>query len=126
MKLKKLTIRNFRGLQNISVEFDNTANVIVGPNAVGKTTVLEAVRLAKAVLSPRVPDEAQHALMTLGVFSPHNPQKLNLSAICGVEGQPLNITAVFGLSNSESAELDQLIPDLATAVVRSSLGGSYA
>ena len=62
MKLTQLSVRNFRGLQNIVVNFDSRANVIVGPNAIGKTTVLEAIRLAKAVLAPRVYDEGQHAL----------------------------------------------------------------
>jgi predicted ATPase len=103
MWLKTLAIRNFRGIQNISVDFDKRANVIVGPNAVGKTTVLEAIRLAKAVLAPRLPDEAQNALVTLGAIAPHNPQRINYAAICGVDTQPLNINAVFELTANEVA-----------------------
>jgi predicted ATPase len=122
MRLTKLTIRNFRGLQNINLEFDKRANVIVGPNAVGKTTVLEAVRLAKAVLAPRLGDEAQSVLMTLGAISPHNPQRVNYGALCGIDTQPLNIVAVFELSAAEVASLDNLVHDIATAVVRASLG----
>jgi predicted ATPase len=120
MKLNSLTIHNFRGIQQIGIEFDKRANVIVGPNAVGKTTVLEAIRLAKAVLAPRIPDEAQNALVTLGAITPHNPQRLNYAAICGLETQPLNIVAVFELTASEIASLDSLVHDLATAAVRAS------
>jgi AAA domain, putative AbiEii toxin, Type IV TA system/AAA ATPase domain len=126
MKLNTLTILNFRGIQRISVDFDKRANVIVGPNAVGKTTILEAIRLAKAILAPRIPDEAQNALVTLGAITPHNPQRLNYAAICGVETQPLNIVAVFELTAGEIANLDSLIHDLATAAVRASLGFSPA
>jgi hypothetical protein len=126
MKLRKISIRNFRGLQSIDIELDKQANVIVGPNAIGKTTVLEAIRLTKAILAPRVPDEPQHALVSLGAVSPHNPQNFNYSAICGVESQVLNIVAQFTLDSAEIAELDQMIPDLAIAAVRASLGNSFA
>jgi predicted ATP-binding protein involved in virulence len=37
MHLKSLTIRNFRAIQDITVPFDSLVNVIVGPNAIGKT-----------------------------------------------------------------------------------------
>jgi predicted ATPase len=124
MKLSTLTIRNFRGIQGISMDFDKRANVIVGPNAIGKTTVLEAIRLAKAVLAPRTPDEGQNALITLGALTPHNPQQLNYGSICGIETQPLNIVAVFELTASEIATLDALVNELATAVVRASIGYS--
>jgi AAA domain, putative AbiEii toxin, Type IV TA system/AAA ATPase domain len=126
MKLNTLKIRNFRGIQSIDVDFDKRANVIVGPNAIGKTTVLEAIRLAKAVLAPRIPDEAQNALVSLGAITPHNPQRLNYGAICGVDTQPLNIVAVFELTASEVVNLDALIHELATAAVRASIGYSPA
>ena len=47
MKIRKLKIENLRGLSHVECDFDQPTNVIVGPNAVGKTTILEAVRLAK-------------------------------------------------------------------------------
>jgi len=42
--LKKITIENFRGFQNVTVEFDRNT-VLVGENNSGKTSLLEAVRL---------------------------------------------------------------------------------
>ena len=45
MHLINVKIKNFRAIEDIHVEFDSRVNVIVGPNAAGKTTVLEAVRL---------------------------------------------------------------------------------
>jgi len=45
MQLQRLEIRNFRGLKEIDLVTDKAMNVIVGPNAVGKSTILEAIRL---------------------------------------------------------------------------------
>jgi hypothetical protein len=47
MHLHKLRIANFRAIENIDAEFDSLVSVIIGPNAIGKTTILEAIRLAK-------------------------------------------------------------------------------
>jgi len=44
MKLKKVTIENFRGLQKVDLELDETT-VLIGENNTGKTSILEAVRL---------------------------------------------------------------------------------
>lgn len=41
--LRDITIRNFRSYTETSFEFENGVNIIVGPNAVGKTNLLEAV-----------------------------------------------------------------------------------
>ncbi|MDE2463579.1 MAG: AAA family ATPase, partial [Alphaproteobacteria bacterium] len=46
MHLKRLRVTNFRALDDIDVTLDTRVSVIIGPNAVGKTTVLEAIRLA--------------------------------------------------------------------------------
>ena len=53
MKIKSIVIRNFRGLANIETELGELVSVIVGPNAVGKTTFLEAIRLTRCLLAPR-------------------------------------------------------------------------
>jgi predicted ATPase len=126
MNLDTLAIRNFRGLDNITIRFDKSANVIVGPNAVGKTTVLEALRLVKGTLAPRTFDETQHVFVTLGAISPHNPQRLNYAVLARDPTRSLNITAKFSLGPNEVARLDTMVPELATAMVRASLGPGAA
>ena len=64
MHLKSLMVRNFRALEEIDVTFDNRVNVMVSPNAIGKTTVLEAIRFAKAVLAPRTQNESNQVLFS--------------------------------------------------------------
>jgi AAA15 family ATPase/GTPase len=66
MHLSRLRIQNFRSIENIDVEFDGLINVIVGPNAIGKTTVLESIRLTKALLPPRTQGEAIQTMISLG------------------------------------------------------------
>jgi predicted ATPase len=124
MKVTTTSIRNFRALENISITFEPTANVVVGPNAIGKTTVLEALRLAKGTLAPRTPDEAQSVFMSLGALSPHVPQRLNYRVLARDITRPLRIVATFELNSDEISKLDSLSADLATAIVRAGLGGN--
>ncbi|MAF05650.1 AAA family ATPase [Herbaspirillum sp.] len=71
MKLKKVQIKNFRRLQDISFSLEKNLSVIVGPNAIGKSTIFEAIRLAKAIMFPRAQDELRNVLIQLGATSAH-------------------------------------------------------
>lgn len=46
MYLKNIHIVNFRGIENQSFNFDPKFNVIIGENAVGKTSLMEAISVA--------------------------------------------------------------------------------
>jgi len=43
MSLQSITLHNFRSYEESSFEFSDGVNIIIGPNAVGKTNLLEAV-----------------------------------------------------------------------------------
>jgi SMC domain protein len=45
MYLSKIHIKNFRGIQNLEVEFDKKLNVIIGANGQLKTSLMDAIRL---------------------------------------------------------------------------------
>jgi hypothetical protein len=122
MKLTNLSVWNFRALENIAVTFERTANVVVGPNAIGKTTVLEAIRLAKGALAPRTLDESQHVFTSLGAISPHVPQRLNYRVLARDTTRPLRIVLTFNLNAAEVGQLDAVSADLATSIVRANLG----
>lgn len=51
MRIDRLTLSNFRGLVNSTLDFSPGFNLIVGINGAGKTSVLEALRvvLAKSI-----------------------------------------------------------------------------
>ena len=46
MKIKRIDIRNFRGYEQNSFEFDDKLSVVVGNNTAGKTALLQAVQVA--------------------------------------------------------------------------------
>lgn len=126
MKITEVHIKNFRGLQDIQINLSELCNVIVGPNAIGKTSILEAIRLTKAVLAPRFPQETQQVLIALGALSPNyqviGGNQLDFSSICGNPLEPATIKIRFILSDSEISMLQSKIGQLAMGIVRSNFG----
>ncbi|MBL0620813.1 AAA family ATPase [Aeromonas dhakensis] len=45
MKISKIKLNNFRGYKDILVDFDDSFNVIIGRNDIGKSTILEALEI---------------------------------------------------------------------------------
>ena len=119
MWLKNVAIQNFRSIESLAFEFDRRANVIVGPNAIGKTTLLEAIRLTKAALAPRTAGETQQVFIGLGAISPHNPLNINYSALVRDSARAVEIEAEMELTAAEVQELDALAPAVATAATSS-------
>jgi predicted ATP-dependent endonuclease of OLD family len=55
MRIKKVKIKNFRGFKNeVDISFDAKWTSLVGKNGTGKTSVLEALRLASSISWGRV------------------------------------------------------------------------
>lgn len=48
MKLKSITLQNFKGIENLTIELDGKTTVIFGINGVGKSTILRAIDLLYA------------------------------------------------------------------------------
>lgn len=126
MHLRSLKIRNFRALEDIQVEFDRRVSVIVGPNAIGKTTVLEAIRLAKALIVPRTPNETTQTLFSLGASSPHFPQRLRIDSLATDPNKPVVISCRFSLSDEELATLEGASEQISLSLVQSRLGQAFA
>lgn len=53
MRIKNIEIKNFRNYPSLSIEINNEAVVLTGPNAVGKTNLLESVYFASLFKSFR-------------------------------------------------------------------------
>lgn len=130
MHLSKLSVKNFRALDDIDVEFGPGINVIVGPNAIGKTTVLEAIRLPRVLLSGRTPSEATQAMVGLGAAVQHSPRQLIPGALAGDVKRPLQIESMYVLTEDEVDIVEkraaQLATELALAMMGQNIGASDA
>jgi predicted ATPase len=125
MHLKSLHVRNFRALERIDVDFESPVSVIVGPNAIGKTTLLEAVRLVKALVAPRTQTETQQALLAIGAIAPYNPQRLIVEAIARDPGRPVEIRCHCRFVPDELKVLEESIPRVATDLALRSSGQNF-
>jgi predicted ATP-binding protein involved in virulence len=57
MKIKEVTIKNFRGISEVTFELFDKLNVFVGVNGSGKTTVLDAIATSLSWLVNRIQRE---------------------------------------------------------------------
>lgn len=126
MHIREIQIKNFRALEDIEVKFDNRVNVIVGPNAIGKTTILEAIRLVKATTSPRTQNESIQALFALGASSPHAPQSINLNALLRDANTQATIRTTYWISDAEQVWLSSNAEGLARNILQARLGQAFA
>jgi predicted ATPase len=126
MYINHIVIKNFRALEEINCDFGPRINVIVGPNAVGKTTILQALRLAKALLAPRSPNEATQTLISLGAASPHFTQRIYLQALTRDPAKPIEIRCTYTLTQNEIDTLVEGKSQVVQDIVMSRLGQSFA
>jgi predicted ATP-dependent endonuclease of OLD family len=122
MHLTSLHIRNFRAIEEIDVQFESPVSVIVGPNAIGKTTVLEAIRLVKAFVAPRTQTETTQSLLAIGAVANYNPQRLIFEAIARDPSRKVEIRCHYRFVSEELKVLEQAVPRIATDLVLRSTG----
>ena len=125
MHLKRLRIENFRALEKIDVDFEVQVGVIIGPNAIGKTTVLEAIRLAKGLLAPRIQNESTQVLISLGAMSPHMPQRLLSAALTNRPNLPLVVKCTYQICDAEMATLKAIAPQIGVSLAQQSAGLTF-
>lgn len=83
MKLHHLALQNFRGFESFQVDFNERLTVLVGENASGKTSVLEAASVALAGFVSQLPlkrgrdlqlDDMRHVTHQVGGAADLQPQ----------------------------------------------------
>lgn len=112
MKINSIEIKNFRNISNETVNFDGKSNLILGGNAQGKTSVLEAIYLCAYGKSFRGNDEElikfneNFAYINLSFTNGENEQKISISLSKKKEGSK---TKIIKINNNEIAKIADLI-----------------
>jgi recombinational DNA repair ATPase RecF len=123
VKIIRIEITNFRALRSIVLPTDSAINVIVGPNAIGKSTLLEAVRLTKVLLAARLNNEAQSALIQMGALSQHHQAigapGVDISALANDPVSPITIRISIHLTSEDIAILQTEVNNLALLTLQS-------
>ncbi|RTL53984.1 MAG: DUF4435 domain-containing protein [Bradyrhizobiaceae bacterium] len=125
MHISHITIKNFRALEDISFDLGPRVNVIVGPNGVGKTTILQAARLLKALSAPRTQHEVQQVLISLGAASPHFPQRIFLNSLARDLSRLIEIRCSFTLTDEEILTLRASSPEIVRNIATAQLGQGF-
>src|SRR6185369_5124475 len=123
MKFKKIAIKNFRKLSDVSFDFSSNITTIVGPNGVGKSSILDAIRIVKAVLLPSSKDETQQSLQFLGIYSPHLGQ-VQVGNVAGDLDKETIIDILVEVSPDEIEYLKQDLENFNTLRLQNQLGQS--
>ncbi len=97
MHLKQLSVQNFRNIEDIEINFpDGKPTILVGQNAIGKSTILNAIRFLFVVIAPRVGNEVPTLGRDLGILAPDN-RNLLINELQGATDRQLGIRAVISI-----------------------------
>src|SRR5580704_17439092 len=121
MRIDHIAIDNFRGLGKITWTPEQAISVIAGPNAVGKTSIFEAIRLAVCILAPADPNEGIQALSTMGIASGHMTS-VRYGSLAQDLTKPVEISLTIKLTNAEVGYLSGRAEDMALLRLRTILG----
>lgn len=64
--IKKIVIKNFKRIADLTLEFDPSKNILIGDNETGKSSVLLALDLALSASRSRVENIGYEALLNQG------------------------------------------------------------
>lgn len=126
MKIRKLSIKNFRNIKSLAMENIPDLVVLAGPNGSGKTSIFDAIRIFKAIIGPYNPSE-------LGTIR-STELKNQLKTVVNLKADSAEITIGVQLSESEIKFLsstfnnDELLAQnqgLLSASIQISKTGSY-
>lgn len=110
MLIKRLLIKNYKLIQNITIELNENMNIFVGENDSGKSTILEALSIItsgklngyafdRQIKANYFNDEVRKRYVaSLEGMTPEEPPKIILEAYCD------NIDAKYSGSNNELRE----------------------
>lgn len=129
MRLNSISIRNFRRLKNIDIDFEEKETVFVGPNNSGKTSAAAAVRSFLGNRDFKIHDFSMNCIFSIDKYDPG--QDISLPSIeldlwFQVDPGAIAFGRVFDLATNLSADFSEIGMRCALAVEDvSELWGQY-
>jgi ABC-type iron transport system FetAB ATPase subunit len=114
MRIRSISITNFKALKCLEISDAPDLIVLAGPNGCGKTCVFDAIRLLKSAYGGYIANETQSWLNEFGVT--YKPGYIDAKPLLHDATSSLNITAAFAFSASEieflRGDITELIRDI--------------
>ncbi|MXN66508.1 AAA family ATPase [Stappia sp. GBMRC 2046] len=111
MRLGSISIRNFRRLNDVSVDFESKETVFVGPNNSGKTSATAAIRSFLGNREFKIHDFSILAIASIDAYVPGNETNLpqiELDLWFHIDPDSIAFGRVFALATSLSADFSEI------------------
>ncbi|UXT60515.1 AAA family ATPase [Agrobacterium fabrum] len=111
MRLKSISIRKFRRLNDVSVDFDSKETVFVGPNNSGKTSATAAIRSFLGNRDFKIHDFSLLAIASIDAYAFENETNLpqiELDLWFDIDPASIAFGRVFALATSLSADFSEI------------------
>jgi predicted ATP-binding protein involved in virulence len=118
MKLKRLTLANYRGFDQIDLDFAHDVTVIAGVNGVGKSGVLKALTSALSLALPQITVSRESALGLSDTDVQMGKPGLSMSLSLGLDAAEVivNLTRAAPLATDKAESLIKRRDDLRFAI----------
>lgn len=111
MRLNSISIRNFRRLRDVEIDFEDKETVFVGPNNSGKTSATAAVRCFLGNRDFKIHDFSTSCIFSIDKYKPNQGISLpsmELDLWFQVDPRSIPFGRVFDLATSLSADFSEI------------------
>lgn len=100
MKLKNLSLKNYRNYDEEFLELNSEKNLIIGKNAQGKTNILESIYVLSTLKSPRTSNNTE--LIKFG------KEEAEISAILEKNNTDIDLDYIYGFEKKRELKVNNL------------------